>query len=329
MRTINNYDEFVAAIKDKSSEDRVVRNEAKNALAVFHSKYPGRFDEYKAKYEGFDYSKIQQETAVMPKPTQKEGRRTAADKEQFIKDHPKLNVQKLRNEAREKLLKGSLGFGLQFDLPKWVTVNDVLISLDQLDLSDLLTTSGKLAARDTLRRKCIKRAAAEGRIDEKMLREYVLSQCTNLWQKSSVRPDYPFESVKWFILKVATAEELAVACASGISMFKQIDIIYDRRIPKLNITELKEKEKIEIIEKLKRYNPSEIRRLAKKAGLDIFYNKKKNPHYLLPENCKIEDLKAVIDKISEDELWAIFDGQRVNADALYTLCIEVIGNFEQ
>ena len=247
MRTIENYDDFVAAIKDKSSEDRVVRNEAKNALAIFHSKYPGRFDEYKAKYVGIEYPEIQKEPIAIPKPIQKKGRRTAADKEQFIKDHPKLDVQKLRKEAREKLLKGSLGFGLQFDLPKWVTVNDVLISLDQLDLSDLLTASGKLAARDILRRKCIKLAAAGGRIDEKMLREYVLSQCTNLWRKSSVKPDYPFESVKWFILKAIPVEELAVACASGISTFKLIDIIYDRRIPKLNVTELREKERIEII----------------------------------------------------------------------------------
>ena len=51
MRTIENYDDFVAAMKDKSSDDRVVRNEAKNALGNFHIKYPEKYDKFKARYE--------------------------------------------------------------------------------------------------------------------------------------------------------------------------------------------------------------------------------------------------------------------------------------
>ena len=356
MRTIENYDDFVAAMKDKSSDDRVVRNEAKNALGNFHIKYPEKYDKFKARYEGIKEPEIV--IPVIPRalpqyesaPQQKKPRKTKADKEQFIKDHPELNVQKLRKEARERLLKGTYCSCLSLELPKWVTGKDVLLSLDQMELADLITASGKIATYESLKKKCIKRAAADGRIDETKLRQTILTQCANFWQKSNFKPDYPFESVKWFVLKVATVEELAIANTGyGTNIHKIIDIIFDKRIPKLNIPELREKDRIgkkeqlksgaylppsnsareEKIKILKAENPSIIKKLAKKACNYIEKHNKANDGYPFPDDFDIENLKASIDKISEDELWTIFDGKRVNADALYTLCIEVIGNSEQ
>lgn len=340
MRTIENYDDFVAAMKDKSSDDRVVRNEAKNALGNFHIKCPEKYDKFKARFEGIKDPEIVIPSIprVLPQyestPQRKKPRKTKADKEQYIKDHPKLDVQKLRNEAREKLSKESLVFGvrlsLQFDLPKWITVEEVLRSVDQLEIPDLITASGKLAPRDTLKRKCIKIAAADGRIDETKLRQIILSQCANIWKKSSYKPDYPFASVKWFVLKAASAEELAIANTTiGTDIRKIVDIIFDKRISKLSIPEIKEIERIEKIGKIKTEDPSVLRKLAKKACNYIEKHNKANDGFPFPEGCDIEDLKAAIDKISDDDLWAIFDGKRVNAEALYTLCIEVIGNSEQ
>lgn len=340
MRTIENYDDFVAAMKDKSSDDRVVRNEAKNALGNFHIKYPEKYDKFKARFEGIKDPEIV--IPAIPKvipqyestPQPKKPRKTKADKEQFIKDHPNLNVQKLRKEAYEKLAKGSVVYGmhysLEFDLPKWITAEEVLKSVDQLEIPDLITASGNLAPRDTLRRKCIKIAAADGRIDETKLRQIILAQCANIWRKSSYKPDYPFASVKWFVLKVATAEELAIANTSyGTDIHKIVDIIYDKRISKLSIPELKELERIEKIGKIKTTDPTVLRKLAKKACNYIEKHNKANDGFPFPEGCDIEDLKAAIDKINDDDLWAIFDGKRVDAEALYYLCIGVIGNSEQ
>lgn len=340
MRTIENYDDFVAAMKDKSSDDRVVRNEAKNALGNFHIKYPEKYDKFKARFEGIKDPEII--IPAMPKviplyesiPQPKKPRKTKADKEQYIKDHPELNLQKLRNEAREKLSKGSLVFGmrfsLQFDLPKWITVEEVLKSVDHLEIPDLITASGKLAPFDSLKRKCIKTAAADGRIDETKLRQIILSQCANIWRKSSYKPDYPFASVKWFVLKVASAEELAIANTTiGTDIRKIVDIIFDKRISRLSIPELKEIERIEKVEKIKTTDPSVLRKSTKKACNYIEKHNKANDEFPFPEGCDIEDLKAAIDKINDDDLWAIFDGKRVDAEALYYLCIGEIDNSEQ
>lgn len=339
MRIIENYDDFVAAMKDKSSEDRFVRNEAKNALGNFHIKYPEKYDKFKSRYEGIKDPEIVTPSIprVLPQykstPQQKKPRKTKADKEQYIKDHPKLDVLKLRNEAREKLSKGSLVFGvrlgLQFDLPKWITVEEVLRSVDQLEIPDLITASGKLVPFDSLKRKCIKIAAADGRIDETKLRQLILSQCANIWRKSSYKPDYPFVSVKWFVLKVASAEELAIANTTiGTDIRKIVDIIFDKRISKLSIPELKEIERIENIGKIKTADPSVLKKLAKKACNYIEKHNKANDGYPFPDGYDIEDLKAAIDRISDDDLWAIFDGKRVIADKLYGLCIGVLTNTE-
>ena len=66
--------------------------------------------------------------------------------------------------------------------------------------------------------------------------------------------------------------------------------------------------------------------MAKKAGLDIFYKKKKNARYTLPNDCKFEDLKIVIDKISDDELYTAFDSNRIDTNKLYELFMRILTN---
>lgn len=64
MRTIENYYDFFSAMRDKQSEDRVVRNEAKNALGNFRIRDPKRFEDFKARYEGI----TPPEPIILPKP---------------------------------------------------------------------------------------------------------------------------------------------------------------------------------------------------------------------------------------------------------------------
>ena len=200
----------------------------------------------------------------------------------------------------------------------------MLRSLDELTIPDLITGSGNLAQRAILYRKCIRRAAASGRVDETKLRQTILSKCRNIWNIIKIHPSYSFEVLEYYILKVATAEELANA---GVNYPTNIvDMMFNNRIYKLNIEELKEREIKEKVEKLKRENPLEIRRLAQKAWNYIQKHSNANDGYHIPQNYDIVDLKNAIDKISDDALYTAFNGKRIDADKLYNQIIRILTN---
>lgn len=48
MQSINDYSEYLAALKDKSSKDLVIRAEAKKALDKLKQEDPGRYTLYQA-----------------------------------------------------------------------------------------------------------------------------------------------------------------------------------------------------------------------------------------------------------------------------------------
>ena len=321
MRTIENYGDFCSAMWDKLSEDRAVRNEAKNALGNFRIRDPKRFEDFKARYEGIV------PTTPVPSPTPVESP-TPKVVRQTTKRIPKCSLmteQQLHEKARETLLKDGLEAG--YSIPRWVTFNDVMISFSKLKKADLLTANRNLIQRKTILRKCILLAAADGRVDEEKLRTLILSHCRTIWKKLTIQPDYSFEAVKWFVLKVASAEELANANLEySINMPKIIGLIFDNRIKKLNIEELKEIDLKQKVEKLKSERPKDIRKLAKKAFNYIEKNNKANDGFPLPDNCELQDLKAAIDEISDDDLLSIYNGKRIEADKLYELCIRVISN---
>lgn len=199
MRTIENYYDFFSAMRDKQSEDRAVRNEAKNALGNFRIRDPKRFEDFKARYEGI----TPPEPIILPKPQ--------AVKKPATKK-PVLSEQEIREKARQTLIKGSYGYGLHHDLPNGITVDDVLISFDKLQLSDLITKSGNLVQRKTLLRKCIKLAASEGRVDESKLRSHIIGWCKNYYSKADsykYKPSFSFAAMNYIIKLKTNAEELA------------------------------------------------------------------------------------------------------------------------
>lgn len=161
MRSINDYSEYLATLRDTTSKDSVAREEAKKALEILKREAPDRYTLYRM---------LNKEIEV-PKEEAPKGERKTYDKEKYIREHPEISVRELRYKAKERLKKGSYGFGLRFDLPTWVTEENVLKSVDQLTISDLITGSGKPVPRQTLLRKCIKIAIAEKRIDEVILRD--------------------------------------------------------------------------------------------------------------------------------------------------------------
>lgn len=308
MFIIYTYQDFCKALDLKKSDNPEERNDAKKALGVFRQKDSQLYDFYKTMYEGGDLSKVYASdstaTPVRPKKV-----RTVYDKEQYIREHPKIKVEDLRKKACESLLK--FPYVLEIRRLSWITEEDFLASLSLLTLPDLITESGRLAQRETLRRNCVKQAVVDGRIDEMKLRHVILNLCKNNWDRIQNKPNYSFDSVKWFVMEVATAEELAYA---DINRSKVFDLIFDKRIKNISDEEIRDKE-------LKK----DIRKLAIKTGLNILY-KRKNDNYQLPSDCNKEELKVAINKLSDDVLLSIYDGNKVDADKLYELCIRILTN---
>lgn len=265
-RVIETYEDFVTAMQAKKSDDAVDRNERKNALGNFRRRNPVLFDKFSKRYEGIEEAQL----IIEAKP--RKPRALSADKERYIQEHPEINVEELRNKARERLIKGKYGMGLRYDLPSWISERDLLSSIETLTVSDLITADGSLAQRAVLFRKCIRRAAASGRVDEKGLRQTILNSCRSLWNMIKTPPNYSFEVLEYFILKVATNDELANA---GVNPTDIVDVMFNNKISKLNVEELRENEIREKVEKLRRENISEIRRLAKKADSTFFMTRKR------------------------------------------------------
>ena len=249
MRTIKDFDDFVAAIKDITSEDSIIQNEAKSALVSFRSKYPVRFEVYEAHYE-----------TIKPAEQNNKGRKTAYDKEKYIKEHPEINVNQLRKAASERLKKGPHNLGMHFEIPSWITQEDVLSSLNQLTISDLITASGKPVPRQTLLRKCIKLTIAQGRINEIKLRDDVLYYFGYYYRKEiiTLQSPYLYEPVQRMLKEEATIEELA-------NVSEQWSVNVDKLVQLINSREIKVSD--EDIENYKRKTDKQARKKAKKEKL--------------------------------------------------------------
>ncbi len=173
MRVIKSYSDYLIAVRDQTSDLRYVRTEAINALENLCRSNPEKFAEYKAK----------QEESKKPKPRFAQGK--AYDKAKYIQEHPEIQVDELRENAKERLKRGSYGFALGFELPTWLTEENLLESVDKLTISDLITGNGNPVSRQTLLRKCIKIAVAERRINEAIIRDALKDD--NLWNSPANR----------------------------------------------------------------------------------------------------------------------------------------------
>lgn len=220
MRSINDYSEYLATLKETSSKDPVVRYEAKKALEILQKDAPDRYTLYR----------ILNKEIEAPKEEAPKGKRIVYDKEKFIREHPEIDVRDLRKKAKERLIKGSYGFGLHYELPSWLTEENLLKSVDQLTVSELITGSGKPVPRQTLLRKCIKIAIEEKRIDEGMVRD-------------ALKHDDPWSSS-------ANRQNMLIVALSAI------DVVDEKKI--VDVTFFYYKPVFKLL-------PREIRRQAKKA----------------------------------------------------------------
>lgn len=175
MRSINDNSEYLATLKETTSKDPVAREEAKKALEILQKEAPDRYTLYRMLNNEID----------VPKEEGPKEDRKVYDKEKYIMEHPEINVSELRNIAKERLKKGSYGFALCFDLPTWLSEENLLTSVDQLTISDLITGSGNPVPRQTLLRKCIKIAISEKKIDEIKVRDAL--KCNDPWSSPANR----------------------------------------------------------------------------------------------------------------------------------------------
>lgn len=232
-RNIETYEDYLAALQAKAFDDPVDGNEAQSILDNFRLNNPDLYDKFSKMCDGIEEPRpiIESEEPSSMVPVKKQKR--VGDKEQIIDEHFETNVKKLRNKARKRLMKGKYGL----ELPTWINEKELLASIEQLTISDLITSTGEPVQRSTLYQKCIKLAAASGRIDEAMLRQTIVKRCRIIWNNITGHPCYSFETLQWFIMEFATAEELADA---GVDYSKLIDIMFDKRIEKLNVKDLRE-----------------------------------------------------------------------------------------
>ena len=199
MQSIKTYSDYLIALRNQTSDLRYVKAEATKALEILRRNNPKKYVEYKARYE----------ESQKPKPRSANGR--AYDKESYIKEHPEIDVEELRKNARERMQKDKYGFGLRADVPVWMTEEDLLSSVDQLSVADLITGTGKPVTRQAIIKKCIKIAVADRRIDEAKLRSYVCSVFCSYYNKKFITlpAHVSYAMVKVMIYQESTVEELA------------------------------------------------------------------------------------------------------------------------
>lgn len=244
MRVIESYSDYLIAVRDQTSDIRYVRTEAINALQNLRNSKPEKYAEYKAR----------QEEAKKPKPRSVQAR--AYDKAKYIQEHPEIDVEELRKNARERMQKDKYGFGLRADVPVWMTEEDLLSSVDQLSVADLITGTGKPVTRQAIIKKCIKIAVADRRIDEAKLRSYVCSVFCSYYNKKFITlpAHVSYAMVKVMINQESTVEELARISdgetfnLAELTMFiygkaKQMSDLERERVER--IAEKKRKEKLE------------------------------------------------------------------------------------
>lgn len=234
MRVIESYSDYLIAVRDQTSDLRYVRTEAINALQNLRNSKPEKFAEYKAR----------QEEAKKPKPKSAQGR--AYEKERYIQEHPNINIKELREDARERMQKDKYGFGLNLDRPVWITEEDLLKSVDQLSVSDLITSSGKPITRQSIIKKCIKIAVADRRIDEKKLRDcihnYFCSYCNG--KIINLKSPQLYNPLRTIIMEGATVEELIKITDGTNCNIGELMFFIDRKVKQMPDFELKRLERL-------------------------------------------------------------------------------------
>lgn len=322
MDPIKSYSDYLVALSKQTSDLPAVKIEAINALEKLRQNNPNLCEEYHLRFE------------ESKRPKQK----LKNDKEEYLRADSEIYLEKLRKNARKKLLRGPNRLGLKAGMPSWITEKVLLSYIDKLSITDLITSSGNMVQRESIHRKCIKMAVADRKIDEILLRNIIINRCRILWDKITSKPDYTFASVKYFILENATIEELANADIDGsLNHSKLYGFIFNKKIKKLTDSEIKEKKQnendLKAKEKIDRMKQNDnksqdLRKLANKALNYIDKHNKANDEYPLPDKYKLEDLKTAIEKISDDELLSIYNGKRIDADKLYSKCISIL-KYEQ
>ena len=203
MFLIDTYSDYCKAIEKKGAYDPDIRNEAKKALGILKQTDPALFQEYDDRYNG--------RIKCKPKKTRTPSRpSTLAERMQYLKEHPEIDITLIREKLRTSLLKGNYGFGLAFSVPLWMHRDDVMASLDHLDPAEMITGKGNPVSRDTILRRCIRKTIEEGRFDEKRLRQRVVSRFCYLYKKNiiTLREPFLFEAVNRMLRNEATVKEL-------------------------------------------------------------------------------------------------------------------------
>lgn len=225
MKSINDYSEYLAALKDLSSKDPSVRNEANRALRVLQNEDPERFTLYRV---------LHGEIKPPKEPEPPKAPKKVIDKEQFIHELSANDIQELRKKARAKLLRGPYGLNWRFDTPSWISDEDMLKSFDELPLSDLITKFGNLVQRNKIIQLCINFAVAKKRIDEEKLRKSIQSLFSSYYNRKIIglSEPYLFEPVRRMLYEDTTVEEL-VNVVNGcwdVDIDKLVELVNSKQI---------------------------------------------------------------------------------------------------
>ena len=234
MRVIKSYSDYLIALRNQTSDLRYVRTEAINALENLRRSNPEKYAEYKAR----------QDEDKKPKP--KSAQEKTFDKERYIKENPEIDVEELRKNARARMQKDKYGFGLRADVPVWMTEEDLLSSVDQLSIADLITGSGKPVTRQAIIKKCIKIAVADRRIDEAKLRSYVCGVFCGYYNKKVITlpASLSYEMVKVIINQEATIEELVKISDGATFNLAELTMFIYRRAKQMPDSERERVERI-------------------------------------------------------------------------------------
>lgn len=265
MRVIESYSDYLIAVRDQTSDIRYVRTEAINALQNLRNSKPEKYAEYKTR----------QEEAKKPKPRSVQAR--AYDKAKYIQEHPEIDVEELRRKARTSLIRRPYGLGLGTFLPNWITEDEVMNSVEQLTISDLITSSGKFITRDTLIKRCIKCAVGDRRIDENKLRQIISSQFTSYYNNKTITLRNPrlFIPIKRFLKNEATVDELAnVTDGTSLDFDKFFRLINSKDIKELSDDEMKRLNNKQTEYKSKNARKREQRRAEKLAKLKAAFDER-------------------------------------------------------
>lgn len=155
MRTINEYNDYLIALKAKYSEDPKTRNEGKNSLGNLRIQDPERFEKYKARYEE---EQLQNNKGI--KATKRINKTSWSSEDE------------LRKLAKERICKSKYEFlPFYIDFPFGVKSDDVLAALEELPIEELLTKGGEPTRRNVILKRCLKRLLEQGKIDGTALRK--------------------------------------------------------------------------------------------------------------------------------------------------------------